>query len=141
MKPDILICNSGKMGDFFYCLPVASWLARERDCKIHFVLPDNFHPFRYIAPLLLLQPFVSQVSVVPFEVKNWDCGGQPHSWDPRPFVLGCEDAEYYALGFRSYPNKYVSAFFAEEWGFDYDRGFRLRLYDPPTFSHPVKDVV
>lgn len=123
---EITLTNTGKLGDFLYCLPVASWLARERGCKIHWVLPSCFGPFNYVQDLLMLQPFTSRVSLVSFKVKNYDCGGQPYRFDPTDYVT--VHGPFYNLGFRGSPDKFVSAFYAEEHGFGYDRDFRLEIH-------------
>lgn len=128
---EIILTSAGKMGDFLYCLPVAQWLARHRDCKIHWVLPGSFNPFNFITPLLMKQGFTSRVTIVPYQVANFDCGGQPYKFNPADYGVS---GEYYNLGFRSYPDKYVAAYYAEEHGFDYDRQFRLDIGPPPTVS-------
>jgi hypothetical protein len=85
----------------------------------------------------MLQPFTSRVSLVPFKVQNFDCGGQPYKFDPyqcrsplqavsREMIQGGQ-GEFYNLGFRHYPDKYISAFYAEEHGFDYDRDYVIEL--------------
>jgi len=137
---ECIITNCGKLGDFLLALPVASWLARERDCKIHFVLPECFPPFRNITKLLMLQPFTSRVTLVPFPVDHWDCGGQPYKFDPweylkkGKYINVDEVAEtlVYNIGFRHYPNKYIPEFYAEEYGLGYDKDFTLRIWNEYT---------
>ena len=124
---ETIITNTGKLGDFLYCLPIASWLARDRDVKIHWVLPGSFNPFNFITPLLMLQPFTSRVSIVPYGIHDYGCGGQPYRFKPADFGI---EGKFYNLGFRGYPNKYVSAYYAEEHGFGYDRNYRINLGDP-----------
>lgn len=140
---EIILTHTGKLGDFLYCLPIASWLARERGCKIHWVLPGSFNPFNFISNLLMLQPFTSRVSIVPFEIQNFDCGGQPYKFDPWQFQsplvpvtqerMRGDEGEYYNLGFRSYPDKFISAFYAEEYGLGYDVDFELKIWDQASW--------
>ena len=134
MSEPIIVTHTGKLGDFIYCLPVASWLAHKYNRGIHFVLPDSFHPFRYITPLLELQPFTEAVTLVPFRIANFDCGGQPYKFDPGEFgILG----SYFNFGFRHYPNKYLSAFYSEEYGVSYIDDFVLHYGDPPEPSGEI----
>jgi hypothetical protein len=137
MGREIILTHCGKLGDMLYSLPVASWLARERGCKSHWVLPTNFEPFNYIRNLLMLQPFVSRGTLVPHRVDNYDCGGQPYKFNPADFGI---QGEYYNLGFRAYPNKFLPAFYAEEHGFGYDPDFRLKIYpDDPREMASLTD--
>ena len=124
-QSEIVLSHTGKLGDFLYCLQIASWLTRIRGCKIHWVLPSTFNPFNYISDLLMMQPFTSRVSIVPFKIENFDCGGQPYKFNPADFGI---EVEYYNFGFRHYPDKYVSAFYAEEHGFGYDVDYRIKLW-------------
>lgn len=86
----ITLTHCGKLGDFIYCLPIASWLHKTTGQKIHWVLPDNFKPFRQIKTLLELQPFHGALSIVPFHVRTWGCGGQPYKFNPGKFGIECK---------------------------------------------------
>lgn len=124
MTSSIILTHCGKLGDFLYCLPVASWLAKTRGVKIHFVLPRCFPPFHHITPLLHSIPFTEQVSLVSHPIRDFQCGGQPYRFDPAQYGI---EGEYFNLGIRSYPNKFMPAFVAEEHGFDWDRDFKLNF--------------
>lgn len=128
---EIILTHAGKLGDFLYSLPVASWLARNRQASIHWVLPKAFGPFNYCERLLMNQPFTSRVSLVAHRIENYDCGGQPYQFNPADYGI---QGEYYNIGFRGYPNKFLPAFYADEHGFGYDPHFRLRIVGKITPS-------
>jgi hypothetical protein len=119
----IAITHTGKLGDFLYCLQVGSWLYKRYKRKIHWVLPNTFGPFRYIENLLLAQEQTSRVTLVDHQIENYGCGGQPYKFDPATFGI---EGEYFNLGFRGYPNKFIPAFYAEEHGLGYDPDFVLK---------------
>ena len=131
---EIILTMPPKLGDSLYSLPVGQWLARTRDCKIHWVLGGSFNPFNFMTPLLMQQPFTSRVSVVPHKYLNYDCGGQPYKFNPADFGI---EGDYYNIGFRGYPDKYISAYYAEEHGFNYDRDFRINLGGPVIHTPEV----
>jgi hypothetical protein len=120
---EIILTHTGMLGDFFFCLPIASWLFKTHGVKIHWVLVDGFPPFQYLTPLLMRQPFTAKVSLVP-HAFHWECGGQPYKFNPSDYGI---PGEYYNLGFRCFPDKYISAFYAEDHGWDYDKNYRLDL--------------
>jgi len=112
------------MGDFLYCLPIASHLAKTRGVKIHFVLPECFPPFRYITPLIEMQPFTEKVTLVNHQC-NWSGhAGQPYKFNPATHGI---PGPFYNLGFRGYPNKFVTDYVAEEYGLGVDNDFTLNL--------------
>jgi len=121
---EIILTHAGKFGDMLYCLPIAAWLARQRGAQIHWVLPECFGPFRYISRLLMRQSLTSRVSLVPFKVENYDCGGQPYHFNPADYGY---EGEYYNLGFRHYPTTFLPRFYAEEHGFGYDPHYTLDI--------------
>jgi hypothetical protein len=108
-----------------YALPVAEWFWRTHGRKVHWVLPHGFGPFHYIRDLLLLQEHCHDVTLVHHALANLDAGGQPYRFDPSIFGL---DGEYFNLGFRGYPTKFIPEFYAEEHGFGFVPGYRLRLW-------------
>lgn len=122
MEETIILTHCGKLGDFLYCLPIAAWLYNTHRAKIHFVFPECFPPFHHIKRLLHTLPFTDRVSLVGHQCRDFDAGGQPYKFNPADFGI---EGEYYNLGIRHYPNKFMTAFCAEEHGFDWDRGFRL----------------
>jgi len=121
---EFILTHTGKLGDMLYSLMIGSWLYKKYDRKIHWVLPRSFGPFRYIEALLMAQKQTSRVTLVDHEIKDFSCGGQPYKFDPARFgIMG----EYYNLGFRSYPGKFLPAFYAEEYGLGYDLDFTLSV--------------
>jgi hypothetical protein len=131
----ITLTHCGKLGDFIYCQPIASWLYKTTGKKIHWVLPNNFKPFTQIESLLRLQPYHGKLSLVPFPVKTWGCGGQPYKFDPRKFGVDCKS--YYNLGFRWWPKKSVVEYQAEEHGFGWDKDFKLIISAKRQFIEPI----
>ncbi len=125
----IAVTHCGKLGDFIASLPVASWIYRTRGKKIHFVLARRFEPFTKIQSLLRLQEMTAAVTLAEFPVRDWECGGTPYIFDPRRFAVPV--GEYYNLGFRRHPKRYVPEYVAEEHGLGYDPDFRLSLGDYP----------
>ena len=121
----MILTHCGKLGDFLYCLPIAEWLFRERGEKTHWVLPRAFEPFNYIEALLMLQPHCEKVTLVDHALVNFEAGGQPYRFNPADYGV---EGEYRNLGFRSYPNEYISAFYAKEHGLGY-RGFTLKIWE------------
>lgn len=120
---EFILTHTGKLGDMLYGLMVGSWLYKRFNRKIHWVLPRQFGPFRYITNLLMAQEQTSRVTLVDHEIKDFSCGGQPYKFDPARFgIMG----EYYNLGFRGYPTKFLPAFYAEEYGLGYDPEFTLK---------------
>lgn len=120
--PPIALTHCGKLGDFLYCLPIASWLWQARGRKIHWVLANTFGPFNHIDRLLASLPFTERASYVPHRIRQGH-GGQPYRFDPADYGVAVE--EYYNLGFRAFPNKFVTEFCAEEHGFGWDRDYTL----------------
>jgi hypothetical protein len=129
----IALTHCGKLGDMLYCLPIASWLARQKDCKIEMVLPRCFPPFRHVEALLMEQPFIAKVTFVDHQCNWHGHAGQPYKFNPAQYGV---TGEYYNLGFRAYPDKFVTAFVAEEHGFGWDKDFTLSLGKWVTFYEP-----
>lgn len=123
----ITVTHCGKLGDLIASLPVASWLYKTRGKQIHFVLARSFHPFTQIKSLLLLQKMTGEVTLAEFPVRDWECGGTPYKFDPNRYYVPAK--EYYNLGFRRHPRRFVPEYVAEEHGLGYDREFRLELGD------------
>lgn len=123
MKAPIILTHCGKLGDFLYSLPIASWLWKTRGQKIHWVLPHTFAPFNHIDRLLASLPFTEQCTLVPHEIYLHGHGGQPYRFNPADY--GVPTDEYYNIGFRGYPDKFVTAYYAEEHGFGWDKEFVL----------------
>ncbi|MBK6765866.1 MAG: hypothetical protein IPG71_05905 [bacterium] len=126
---DIAVTHCGKLGDFIACLPVASWLHKTRGKRIHFVLARSFQPFTQIRSLLVLQPMTHDVTLTDFPVIDWEKGGRPYKHDPRRYGIAVR--EFYNLGFRRSPRRFVPEYVAEEYGLSYDPDFELKLGDYP----------
>ncbi|HEY3294754.1 MAG TPA: hypothetical protein VGL38_04915 [bacterium] len=128
-KDMIAVTHCGKLGDLIACLPITSWLFKTRRKKIHFILARKFAPFTQIKSLLCLQEMTGAVTLAEFPVRDWECGGTPYKFDPRRYYVPC--GEYYNLGFRRHPRKFVPEYCAEEHGLSYDPDFKLNLGDYP----------
>lgn len=127
---EIILTMPAKLGDGLYSLMVGSWLHKKYNRSIHWVVPDTFGPFRYIESLLLAQEQTARVTLVPHKIENFGCGGQPYKFDPATFGI---EGEYFNLGFRHSPNKFIPAFYAEEYGLGYDPDFTLVAKAHPDY--------
>jgi hypothetical protein len=121
---EVILTHTGKLGDMLYSLMIGSWLYKRFDRKIHWVLPKSFGPFRYISNLLLAQEQTSAISLVDHKIENFSLGGQPYRFDPNTFGIS---GEYYNLGFRRAPDKFIPEFYAEEYRLHYDSNFKLEI--------------
>ena len=119
--------HTGKAGDFGQCLPVCSWLYKTYNEKIIFILPEGFPFIKQLESLIRLQPFTENVIYCDFNIANFDIGGQPYKFNPHDYVKDLNISRYYNFGFRSVPDKYVSEFYAEEYGLGVDEEFILNL--------------
>lgn len=126
MKTPIVLTHCGKLGDFLYCLPIASWIWKTTGRPTHWVLPHTFAPFNHIDRLLAALPFTSQATYVNHAI-HFAHGGQPYRFNPNDY--GVPVGQYFNLGFRGYPDKFVTAYCAEEHGFGWDREFTLEFGD------------
>jgi hypothetical protein len=120
----LILTHCGKLGDFVYAWPIAAWLHRQTGRKIHWVLPRGFGPFRRLESLLLLQEFSAQLTLVDFPVRCFGCGGQPYHFNPADYGV---PGEYFNLGFRWWPDKFVTPYQAEEHGLGWDADWVLDL--------------
>jgi hypothetical protein len=128
MTDSIVLTHSGKLGDFIYTWPIASWLRNTTGRKIHWVLAECFRPFRKVVNLTMLQPFTEKVSFVNFPVQTYGCGGQPYRFYPAEYGI---EGEYYNLGFRWWPKgKFVTQYIAEEHDFKWDENYILNITEP-----------
>lgn len=124
----VIFTHCGKLGDMLYALPVAEWFYRTHGRKVHWVLPHGFGPFHYIRELLVLQEHCHDVTLVHHKLANLDAGGQPYRFNPADHGI---EGEYFNLGFRDYPDRFIPAFYASEHGFGFVPGYRLRLWSSP----------
>jgi hypothetical protein len=123
LKP-LILTHCGKLGDFVYAWPIAAWLHRQTGRKIHWVLPQEFTPFRRVESLLLRQAFSERVTLVDFPVRSHACGGQPYRFNPAHYGIA---GEYLNLGFRWWPNKFVTPYQAEEHGLGWEEDWVLDM--------------
>lgn len=124
MNSSIILTHCGKLGDFLYCLPIASWLAIERGVTIRWALAYEFLPFRYIEALLKRIPFTEDVTLTNNYVRDFEAGGQPYHFNPADYGL---EGPYYNLGIRIYPDTFMTAYCAGEYGLGWDPDFTLDL--------------
>lgn len=120
----LILTHCGKLGDFVYAWPIAAWLHRQTGRKIHWVLPRGFGPFRRLESLLLLQEFSAQLTLADLPVRCFGCGGQPYRFNPGDYGV---PGDYFNLGFRWWPNKFVTPYQAEEHGLGWDADWVLDL--------------
>lgn len=126
MASTLTLTHCGKLGDFLYCLPIASWLARERGVTIRWALAERFHPFYHIGPLLRTLPFTEDVTLTMNPIRDFEAGGQPYRFDPNEYGVS---GPYLNLGIRSYPDTFMTAYCAGEHGVGWDEDFTLELGD------------
>lgn len=124
MTSSIILTHCGKMGDFIYCLPIASWLAKERGVTIKWALAEAFPAFHYIERLLKQMPFTESVTLTPNPIRDFEAGGQPYRFNPADYGM---KGEYYNLGIRHYPDTFMTAYCAGEHGLGWDADFTLDL--------------
>lgn len=146
-KPPVIFTHAGKLGDMLYCLPIAHAWWKQTGRKVHWVLPRCFPPFRYVDALLLMQEATAGVTFVDHPCEWSGHGGQPYRFDPvahlqkvgwdlgysprpRRASSNPHDNDVFNLGFRGYPDKFVTAFQAEEHGLPWDKDFVLATGGP-----------
>lgn len=114
----MIFTHTGKLGDFFFSLPVANWYYKISDEKVHYVVSSDFDMFNKILPdFSKYINCIEKISFVPHKILNYDCGGQPYKFDPSKYGI---EGKYLNLGYKHFPNKYCANFIAEEHGFDVD---------------------
>jgi hypothetical protein len=136
MSEPIILTHCGKLGDMLYALPVAEWFYRQHGRRVHWVLPRCFPPFQYIANLLCLQPHCAGVTLVDHKLVNLDAGGQPYRFNPAHFGIA---GEYFNLGFRSYPDRFIPAFYASEYKLGFEPGYRMKIWPDGAVLPPLND--
>lgn len=129
------VTHPGKIGDFAYCLPICSWLYKTTKEKILFIFPTSFPFMRDAEDLLKRQAFTGGIVYCDFEVNNYDMGGQPYIFDPNEYLPNLKLSKYYNFGFRSAPDKYITDFYAEEYGLGIDEDFILDIGLPFTYKN------
>lgn len=134
----MILTHCGKLGDFLYSLPIAEWFHKVRGHKVHWVLPRCFLPFQKIESLLRLQPHCENVTLVDFKVRDWDHGGQPYKFNPADYGI---EGDYFNLGFRSYPNCFIPAFYAAEYQLGFVEGYRMKIWESDEQPFPTGEVL
>lgn len=127
MDDFIIVTNTGKLGDFMLCFPVASWLYKRYNKKIHWVITKNFPGAEQCDTLIMNQEMTGKLTYIDYDVNFSQYGGQPYKFDPNLFGVNCE--KYYNFGYRGPPDKYACEFMAEEYNIGYDEDFCLNLGD------------
>ena len=122
------ITHTGKLGDFYFSLPLASWLYKVSGRKIHWVLDANFVPFHKVESLLRLQEMTGDVTLVKLTDRHRGWGGVPVFDNPNEYGLWFDT--YYNTVFKSFPDKFVTQYFANNCTRgNWDRDFVLNLGD------------
>jgi hypothetical protein len=122
----MIITHPGKLGDFIYTLPIASWIWKKTGQLITFVLPATFPPLVSLQSLLLSFPFTVKVLyITDWHIDNYNCGGQPYKIKLSKSIA--KDEMVINFGLRGYPNKFITEFIAEEYGFHYDKDFLVNV--------------
>lgn len=124
MSNDLIITSVSQLGDFLLIFPVASWIYKTYNRKIHFVLSDNFPIYKKAESLILCQDFTNKVSYVDVEPNSHKT--EVFAFNPKKFGI---DGEYINIGFYKYPDRYLSEFYASFFnlGVDYDYQLKLSL--------------
>jgi hypothetical protein len=123
----IAVTHPGKIGDFALCLPICSWLYKTYNEKIIFVVPEGFPFMKNAESLIRLQPFTEDIIYCNFKVNNYDVGGQPYKFNPHDYVENLNVSRYYNFGFRGKTDKFVTEYYAEEYGLGVDYDYVLNL--------------
>lgn len=128
----VVMTHCGQLGDFIYAWPAAAWYHKMTGRKIHWVLPRPFGPFRAIESLLMRQVFSAGLTLVDYQVEKYGPGGQPYKFNPWTYLDDSHrttNDEYFNLGLRGPPDKFVPAFIGEEHGFGWDPEWVLNIDD------------
>ena len=133
----MIFTNCGLLGDMFLCLPVLSWYYKTHTEKVTFALATHFPYSRDAEELLRMQECIEDVIYFDYVPKNYDMGAQPYHINSSTF----DDEETISLGFQCFPNKYLPAFYAEEYGLGVDYDFVLNYGEPDlTYRDDVVKV-
>lgn len=126
----MIFTHTGKLGDFFLTLPIANWYYRTYGEKIHYVLSSDFYFFKTIIPdFIKYLPYVEKMTLVPHKIEHYMEGGQPYKFNPADYGI---EGKYFNLGYRKYPDKYISLFIAEEY--DLNINYRNLINIAPNHS-------
>ena len=124
----MIFTNVSFIGDFFMLWPVASWYYKTYNDKIHFVVSKNYYMYEKVKPFLEQQEFCEKVTLVDVGSDAWNL----NNWSFNPADHGI-NGEYYNFGFvpGTHILKYMSEYYADLHGFDYDREMVLKLIEFP----------
>jgi len=121
------------MGDFLFTWAVANWYYKTHDEKIHWVFPEangvncpieRVLHYKKLEKLLLYQDFTEKISYV-------NAPWQPF-WNPAEFGI---EGKYANFGIWERPHVYVSKFYADRYGFDFDPFFYIKYRDMNVPNH------
>lgn len=110
------------IGDHILTWPVASWLYKQTDEKIHWVVTKNYYMYEVIKPFLEAQPFTERVSLV-------DVGTDAHDvnqWQFDPGDYTDDKSEYYNFGFNNYhmgDGEYIPKHYVKDNNLEVDYNF------------------
>lgn len=121
------------MGDFLFTWAVANWYYKTYDEKIHWVFPEangvncpverTLH-YKKLEKLLLYQDFTEKISYVNAPWRPF--------WNPAEFGI---EGKYANFGIWERPYVYVSKFYADRYGFDFDPFFYIKYRQMDVPSH------
>lgn len=121
----MVFTNCGLLGDMFLCLPVLSWYYKTHGEKVTFALATHFPYSRDAEELLSMQECIDKVVYFDYVPENYDMGAQPYHINRDVF-----GEDVISLGFRSWPDKYIPEYYAEEYGLGVDYDFKLNYGEP-----------
>ena len=121
----MIFTNCGLLGDMFLCLPVLSWYYKTYGEKVTFALATHFPYSRDAEELLSTQECIKEVRYFDYTPENYNMGAQPYHINRDVF-----GEDIISLGFRSWPDKYLPEFYAEEYGLGVDYDFKLNYGEP-----------
>jgi len=132
----MIFTNISFIGDFFMLWPVASWYNKTYNEKIHFVVTKNYYMYEKVKPFLELQDFCEKVTLLDLGTNAWD----QNQWKFNPKDYGIE-GNYYNFGFNSQVDVYMSEYYANFYGLDWDRNMKLNLPEYPDLIIPKKVTI
>jgi hypothetical protein len=121
----MILTFTAAFGDFIPSLIISNYYYKNEKEKTTFVLSSWFKKIVGIEEFLMNQEFTEKVVFDPHMPERFDMGGQPYKFKP----VSVEDENYYNLGFREYPNKYLGEFYAEEYDLKFDKDINLKFID------------
>lgn len=118
----MVFTHTGRVGDFFYSLPIYSAWYKKHGEPVRIVVPKNFPVLEETKRFALMFPFIADFIVSNLEVE-FIRGGLPYRFDPNDYGISCD--KWINIGFREYPNKFITQYYAEEHGLEIDYDFKI----------------